>query len=380
MTRLRRGAIGLRIDHWSVRSLALVLGLVVVLVPWPFSGLFTQTVRLMVAAALLCFGLMPLVIGAAWRIGALDYPDARRVHAEPTPRIGGVGIFIAVNVTLLLNFNYSLALKGVCISAAIVACLSLWDDLKPQRAAVKLVVQALALVVLMSCGVHADMGASAWWWPVEAAITALWMIGITNAFNFLDGINGLAATLAIAVTALMGLLAWSTGQTYMLLLCFAVAGAALGFLPDNARYQRPARTFMGDVGSTYLGWMMAAIALMGGWSADGPIKSYSAPLLIFSVMIFDMIYTTVARVHRGDVRNVHQWIEYVGKDHLHHRLMHIGCSQKQTVLMVVSFTLIMGLAALAIIKGTLFSTLLLLVQACVFYVMLSFLMLRHWDA
>ncbi|MDX8409251.1 MAG: MraY family glycosyltransferase [Mariprofundales bacterium] len=365
------------VDHGSVRAVALALGLIVVLSSWPLVGLFSETIRLLLAAALLCFGLMPWVIQLAWNIDALDYPDARRVHAEPTPRIGGVAVFVAVNLTLLLNFNYSLPLKGVCISAAIVACLSLWDDLKPLGAALKLAVQALALVVLMVCGVHADLGASPWWWPLEALITALWMIGITNAFNFLDGINGLAGALAVVVTTLMGLLAWNTDQTFMLLLCFAVAGAALGFLPDNARYDCPARTFLGDVGSTYLGWMMAAIALMGDWSSQGAIKSYSAPLLIFSVMIFDMIYTTVARVHRGDVKNLHQWVDYVGKDHLHHRLLYMGCSQWQAVLMIVSFTLVMGLAALAIIKGTMFSTVLLLLQALVFYAMLSFLMLRR---
>ncbi len=367
----------LAVDRVGLRLGALVAGLVLLLLPLDLSGLFTHAFLLFLSAAGISFGLMPWVIAIAWKIGAIDRPDARRVHAIATPRIGGVAIFVAVNLALLLNFDYSLALKGATISATIIACLSLWDDLRPLPAAFKLLVQGGALALLMLCGVHADLGSSPWWWPLEAAITALWMIGITNAFNFLDGINGLAGWLAVAVSLLMGLLAWHTGQSYMLFLCFAVAGGALGFLPDNARYLAPARVFMGDVGSTYLGWMMAAIALMGDWSSDGPIKSYSAPLLIFSVMIFDMVYTTIARIHRGVVRSVREWIDYVGRDHLHHRLMEMGCTQGQAVVMIVSFTLMMGLAALAIIKSSLMATWLLLIQALVFYAVLSFLMLRR---
>ncbi len=251
------------------------------------------------------------------------------------------------------------------------------EPLRPLSAVLKLAVQLLALAVMMVSGIHADLGNSPWWWPLETLITALWMVGITNAFNFLDGINGLAGVLAATVSLLMGALAWHTGQVYMLLLCFAVAGAAIGFLPDNARYRQPARTFLGDVGSTYLGWMMAAIALMGDWSSEGVIKSYSAPLLIFSVMIFDMIYTTIARVSRGDVRSLREWVEFVGRDHLHHRLLDMGCSQPQAVVMIAAFTLLMGLAALAIIKSSLFATWLLLAQAFVFYGVLSFLMIRR---
>jgi len=367
------------VDGGAVRILALLAGL---LLSWPLelSGLFTQGAKLAVAAMLLTYGLMPMVIRLAHRIGALDMPDARRVHAEPTPRIGGLAVLLSVNLTLFLNFNYSLELKGVCISALIVALLSLWDDLRGLSAGIKLAGQLLALVVLVACNVHVTVAPDSWWGiPVNYLLTALWVIGITNAFNFLDGINGLASALAATVCTLMALLAWHTGQTYMLLICLSLSGAAIGFLPDNARYDRPARIFLGDTGSTYLGWMMAAVAVMGDWSDEGAWKAYSAPLLIFSVMIFDMIYTTVARIARGDVRSFREWIEFVGRDHLHHRLMSLGCSPAQAVAVIVVLSLIMGLAALAIVKGSLFSVWLLLAQAVVFYAFLSFLMLRQGE-
>jgi len=365
------------VDKTVFRIVALLLGAAFSF-PWELTGLFTQGAKLALAAALLTYGLMPFVIHLAVKIGALDMPDARRLHAKPTPRIGGLAVLISVNLTLFFNFNYSLELKGVCISALIVAMLSFWDDLREIPAGIKLLGQMLALVVLMACNVYVTIAPDTWWgMPVSYMITALWIIGITNAFNFLDGINGLAASLAVAVCTLMAMLAWHTGQTYMLLLCLSLTGAALGFLPDNARYDRSARTFLGDVGSTYLGWMMASVAVLGDWSNEGILKAYSAPLLIFSVMIFDMIYTTIARIHRGDVKSFRGWLEFVGRDHLHHRLMALGCSPVQTVMVVVALSLIMGLAALAIVKGSVFAAWLLVGQAVIFYMLLSFLMLQQ---
>ncbi|MDQ6994946.1 MAG: MraY family glycosyltransferase, partial [Mariprofundaceae bacterium] len=281
------------------------------------------------------------------------------------------------NITLFFNFNFSLEFKGVVISGLMVAMISFLDDVKEISASIKLIGQCLAVLVLIACDVHVNFAPDTWWGDgLEYLVTALWVIGITNAFNFLDGINGLAAALATVTCFLMGLLAWSTDQVFMFFLCFSIAGSAAGFLPDNARYQTPSRSFLGDVGSTYLGWVMAAIAVMGDWSSDGVIKAYAAPLLIFSVMIFDIIHTTVSRIARGDVHNFHEWIAYVGRDHLHHRLMGLGCSQKQAVLLIVALSCLMGLTALALINAPLVSVVLLLTQACIFYFILSFLMGR----
>ncbi len=365
---------------WT-RWLALLLGIALVL-PKDVQGLLTHGLFLFFASLLLTYALMPAVIALAQHWDALDYPDARRVHAQPTPRIGGLAVIIAVNLTLLLNFNYSLEFKGVVLSALMVGALSLRDDVCELSAKTKLIGQLLAVIVLMYCDVTLHFAPDTWWGhALEYLLTAIWVIGITNAFNFLDGINGLAASLAMVTCILMGMLAWHTDQVYMLYLCLAVAGGAAGFLPDNARYQAPARVFLGDVGSTYLGWIMASVAVMGDWSGDSTIKAYAAPLLIFSVMIFDMIYTTIARIARGDVHNVREWIEYVGKDHLHHRLMDIGCTQVQAVILILSFSVLMGLAALALIKSPMITVVLLLAQAVIFYLVLSFFMLRvrHHD-
>jgi len=364
------------LDKTSTRWLAFFLGISFV-IPWNVNGLLTHGMLLFCASLMLTFALMPLLIDFAKKVDAMDYPDARRVHALPTPRIGGLAVIIAVNTTLLFNFNYSLEFKGVVISALIVGTLSLWDDIKELSASIKLAGQLLAVAVLMYCGIVIHFAPDTWWGnALEYALTAFWIIGITNAFNFLDGINGLATSLATITCLLMGMLAWHTEQVYMLFICLAVAGGSTGFLADNARYQTQARSFLGDVGSTYLGWIMASIAVMGDWSGDSTIKAYAAPLLIFSVMIFDMIYTTIARVSSGNVRNFREWIEFVGKDHLHHRLMTLGCTQAQAVTLILSFSLLMGLAALALVKSSIITVVLLLTQAIVFYLVLSFFMLR----
>lgn len=377
-------------DARLTRLLALLLS-TLLMFPWLPPGLFVQTFRLVFASALLTYAFMPAVIWLSWKVNALDRPDEdRRVHRQPTPRIGGLAVFLSVNSILLLTFNYSLQLKAICLAGLLVALVSLWDDIKNLPAAIKLLVQVIAVIILLHGGLSLKFGLEGQFTPllghewgavlelvIEYLLTAIWMIGITNAFNFLDGINGLAAALAAAVCLLMSLLAVTTHQVYMVYLCSAVAGSALGFLPDNARYSRPARAFLGDVGSTYLGWMMAGIAVMGDWSSEGPIKAYAAPLLIFSVMIFDMVYTTIARIYRGEVRSVHDWLAYVGRDHLHHRLMYLGLSQKQSVLAIISIAVITGLAALALIDAERqMSIWLLLGQSVVIYLLLSFIMVR----
>jgi len=374
-------------DSRWMRLMALIVGGLLSL-PWTATGgMIVHGVELLLASSLLTYAFMPAVIRLAGTIGAVDMPDERRVHHQPTPRIGGLAVFLAVNITLLLNFNYSVELKAICISGALVALVSLWDDVKSLPASFKLLVQIVAVAILLRAGLLLEFDNHAWMIArlggdlgisvdiiLEYLLTALWIIGITNAFNFLDGINGLAAALAATICLLMGMLAAATGQIFMLLLCVAVAGAALGFLPDNARYERPARSFLGDTGSTYLGWMMACIAVLGDWSDHSALQAYAAPLLIFSVPIFDMIYTTVARIARGDVQSLGEWIAYVGRDHLHHRLMYLGLSQAKTVLVIVAITLISGMAALVIVDASTLSSWFLLMQVVVVYAVFSFIM------
>jgi len=227
---------------------------------------------------------------------------------------------------------FSLELKGVAIGATIVFVLGLIDDFKSVPAKLKLFVQMIAVAIMIHYDVVAHFLPNVWWGELfENLITFMWMLGITNSMNFFDGLDGLATGLTIICSAFLGILAIKTMQPYLVLLSVALAGSCLGFLPYNLRYKKPAVIFLGDAGSTFMGFMLAGMILMGGWGGEDPIKAYAMPMLIMGIFIFDMVYTTVSGIASKKVINLNEWLEFTGKDHLHHRLTSLGLSAKQTV-------------------------------------------------
>ena len=184
------------------------------------------------------------------------------------------------------------------------------------------------------------------------------MLGITNSMNFFDGLDGLATGLTIICSSFLGILAFKTMQPYLMLLSVALAGSCLGFLPYNFGYRKPAVIFLGDAGSTFMGFMLAGMVLMGGWGGEDPIKAYAMPILIMDIFIFDMVYTTVSRIASKKVVSFNGWLEHTGKDHLHHRLTSLG------------------LSALVLRNGTILDALLLLLQAVTIYLIIVILMIR----
>ena len=160
-----------------------------------------------------------------------------------------------------------------------------------------------------------------WGFGLDAFLTVMWIVGITNSMNFIDGMDGLAAGVAAIISCFLGIVAYQTGQPTMGWVAIAMLGSCLGFMPYNFGMKREAGIFLGDTGSTFIGFVLAAIAVKGEWAVtNNEIVSFSAPVLIFWILIFDMTYITVERIMTGKVRTFREWIDYVGKDHLHHRL------------------------------------------------------------
>lgn len=159
-------------------------------------------------------------------------------------------------------------------------------------------------------------------------------------------------------------------------LSIALAGSCLGFLPFNLRYKKPAVIFLGDAGSTFVGFMLAGMIIMGDWGSKYPIKAYAMPILIMGIFIFDMTYTTIDRIASKKVVNFNGWLEYAGKDHLHHRLTELGLSAKQTVFFIYFLTASLGMSALVLRNGNLIDALLLLIQAVFIYLIIVILMIR----
>ena len=249
------------------------------------------------------------------------------------------------------------------------------DDAVGVGARTKLAVQLLATTIVMASGVTLVLIPQAWIGStlLNGAITIIWVVGITNAMNFFDGMDGLAPGLAAVISFFLGILAFQTHQPYLGWLAIAIFGASVGFLPYNFRHSGPATIFLGDSGSTFLGFALACLAVLGEWAQHNPIVSISAPLLIFSVLIFDMVHTTVARFYTGKVSTIREWLEYTGKDHLHHRLAEVLPAPRQCVLFILVLASCLGLTSTVLRNAQTRDAILLIAQAVVILLLVTIL-------
>ncbi|MEA3488854.1 MAG: MraY family glycosyltransferase [Candidatus Omnitrophota bacterium] len=304
----------------------------------------------------------------------MDNPGQRKIHQKPIPLLGGIAIFASYSLALLLNFHFSWELKGVVIASFLILAAGLWDDVRELPAWVRLFVQIFCSLIVVWFGVrlnivpdHLPFARS-----LETVITVIWIVGITNALNFMDGIDGLAAGLAFIASGAFFIVAYQTGQGYFAFLSIALAGACLGFLFFNFH---PAKIFLGDAGSSFIGFSLASLAVMGEWAESNPIVALSIPLLILAVLIFDMIYISISRIAHGKVRNFREWIEHVDMDHLHHRLIGLGLTQVQAVFFIYLVSIVFALGALVLKNATTLQALLLLLQCFFVLVIVTVLML-----
>lgn len=317
--------------------------------------------------------LTPVCMALAFRWNVLDIPTSRKLHATPIPRMGGLAIFAAVMLATARNFQFSQELTGLALAGGLVFAVGFMDDARGLSAAVRLAAQVAATFILVAFDVRVTFIPHI---PgeliLEILVTLVWMVGITNAFNFLDGVDGLASGMGALCASLFLAIAWPS-QSQVSYFTVVLAGGCLGFLPYN---WRPARIFLGDGGSTFVGFTLAGLAVMGTWAEENPLVALSTPILIMAIPIFDMIYTTVSRVRNGLVHNMREWLEYTGKDHFHHRLMHLGMSEKQTVGFILMVNLSLGLASITIRHAaTPLGAALLLFQAFLIFLMIVSLML-----
>ena len=213
-------------------------------------------------SAALAYFFTPIVRKAALKFGVVDKPDARKVHSEPTPQWGGLAIFAAFAIVILYNFDFSLSLKGVAIGAAIVVAVGLLDDKFGLSAKLRIIFQLIAAGIAIYSGARMSFMPDTWWGDMlEIFLSLLWFIGITNAMNFLDGMDGLCIGLSAINAFFFGAVAIGSKQLFFMFISAALCGACLGFLPYNFRKGKSALIFLGDTGSTFLGFSLAGIAL-----------------------------------------------------------------------------------------------------------------------
>ena len=317
----------------------------------------------------------PILILVAHRFKILDVPGDRKAHQASTALMGGVAIYGAFALTVIRNFDFSLEMKGVALAGTLIAATGLLDDIRDLPASLKLLIQLVAVGILIKYGVVISfLPDGLWGTACEWVLTAVWVIGITNAINFMDGLDGLATGSCAIMIIFFGLVALQNGQTFMVYLSIPLLGACLGFLPYNFRIWKPAHVFLGDAGSTFLGFMVAAIAVMGDWAGDHMVRLI-VPILILGVPIFDMSFTTIMRVKSGQVRTLRQWIEFTGTDHIHHRLEDLQIGRVGSVIVIYFVTIWLGLSAMALKNATGLIALAQVAQSVIVFLLLSFFML-----
>lgn len=320
---------------------------------------------LMALAFSLSLAAVPLVRAFARWWEVLDVPATRKLHTIPTPLLGGAAIYGAFAATVLFNFAFSVQLKGVAVGATMVVVVGVLDDVYDLPARLKLLGQVLAAAVTMAYGVTLNVvplgvpGAAA----LNVLLTLVWFLTVTNALQFLDGMDGLAAGLGAVAALFFGMAALQTGQRYVMFLAAPLVGACLGFLPYNFRPGRNASIFLGDAGASFIGFTLAGLAVMGEWAEDDPVVALLTPMLILAVPLFDIAYVGIVRVVTGKVHSLTEWLAYTGKDHLHHRLEALGLNRPEAVLLILAMAATLGLSALLLKYAAPAEAMLVLVQA-----------------
>ena len=302
-------------------------------------------------AFLAAFGLTPFIRLLARRSGALDHPDARKAHASPTPRLGGVAVIAAFILAIGRGPLLDREMMAIVIAALALMLAGAIDDTRGLSAGLRLALQVACAVAVISAGVRLNLVPGPYGLIINVALSIVWIIGITNAYNFIDGMDGLAASLGAAIALLLALVGRGSAHPAIPEVSLALAGALLGFLPHNLPPRGAATIFLGDSGSASIGFLLAALAIKEDWAEGDPLVALAAPVLIFSVLIYDMIQTTVSRIASGRVRSFRGWIEYVGRDHIHHRFTALLGSPRRALLLILMLALGLGLSALGLKRG-----------------------------
>lgn len=284
----------------------------------------------------------------ALHFGVVDRPDARRVHKGVVPRMGGLGIFcgfIAGSLAYIISHpNLALAGEplGLLLGAGIVFITGLVDDVRSIRPTTKLFGQLLAALVFVGFGGYIKFLSNPFGGDIVYVdylgipVTIIWLVGISNAVNLIDGLDGLAGGVSIISACTLAVVSLSHGYNMAAALLFVLAAATLGFLRYNFS---PASIFMGDSGSLTLGFVLGAIAIMG-FAKGATIIALVIPVLILAIPIMDTFFAIIRRLLD------HKPIMQPDKGHLHHRLLAMGLSHKQTVLIIYAITMFMGCIAI----------------------------------
>lgn len=319
----------------------------------------------------------PLVIKFAIKFGLVDIPkDARRVHSKPMPRVGGLAIIISVVLGLAIYYFMTLnatpiaqlSLKGskqffgYIIGAFFIALMGIIDDAINLRARHKFIFQLLAGIAVYVLGIRIEVVDLPFFNIVSLDIlsfpvTMFWIIGLTCAVNLIDGLDGLAAGIsAIASIALLTIFAFTSASLEAIIITSVLVGALIGFIPYNFN---PAKTFMGDVGSNFLGFTLAVVSILG-FAKGYTVVAILVPILALGVPIFDTLFAMVRRFVAG------RPLLQPDGGHIHHRLLRRGLNQKQAVYILYTITSVLCIIAVLLVSEGAYKLTILIIATIMF--------------
>ncbi|HWL27059.1 MAG TPA: MraY family glycosyltransferase [Ureibacillus sp.] len=295
----------------------------------------------LIVAFLASILLTPLVRRLAFKIGAVDAPNYRKVHSRIMPRLGGLAIYLSFLIGLLVfrpDSEYTLA---IVIAATVIIVTGILDDMYEISAKAKMIGQLIAaLIIVFFGGIQIEMinlpfGGVMDFGLLSIPLTIIWIVGITNAINLIDGLDGLAAGVSTIALITLSAMAIIVPNPFVLAIAAILAFSTIGFLFFNFH---PAKIFMGDTGALFLGFMIAVLSLLGFKNIT--VVSFIIPVIMLGVPISDTFFAIVRRLRNGQ-----KWSD-PDKSHLHHRLLDIGFSHRQTVLIIYGIAIMFGLAAI----------------------------------
>lgn len=319
----------------------------------------------LLVALVVSFLLSPVVKAFAYKVGAIDVPkDARRMHKVPIPRLGGLAIFWGFMVSILLFVRITPQMQGILLGSVVIVILGVVDDIVPLPALLKFAVQIAAALIPVFHGVvihvisNPNLLSQNPYWNMgnlSIPITVLWIVGITNSVNLIDGLDGLAIGVsAISATTVL-VIALLVAEGEVAVVMAALVGACVGFMPYN---MNPAKMFMGDTGATFLGYILATMSIQGLFKFYAVI-SFAVPFLILGLPIFDTSFAFIRRIAHG------QSPMHPDRGHVHHRLIDMGMSQKQAVATLYVISAILGLSAVVLTTSGELKAMLFFLALCV---------------
>lgn len=331
----------------------------------------------LVVALLISFIATPVVKSIAQMVGAMDVPkDNRRMHNHPIPRMGGLAIFLGFLLSTLIFVPMSTPLRGMLLGGVIIVILGMFDDIYALPALPKLLVQiAAALVAVLHGNVievlsNPNLFSDNPYWilgSLSIPLSVIWIVAITNAVNLIDGLDGLAVGVATISSLTMLVIAMLVSDSVVALMMAALAGGCIGFMPYN---MNPAKIFMGDTGSTFLGFVLATVSIEGLFKFY-TIISFAVPFLMLGLPLFDTCFAILRRLSKG------QSPMAPDRSHVHHRLIDMGFNQKQAVAILYVVSAILGLSAVVLTTSGALKAIVLLCALCLAGLIAGKLFLVH---